>query len=265
MALALAMPAWGLDAPADATPATASEGAPGNWSPDQAIDRLGSPVGVRFRGQSLQDVVRYLEHAGGVPIEPFWIEDHGTDAPAGLDPLTPIFLDARRLTCLEAIESVLLQAAQAQRIDQTVTWQFVYLAEPADAPLRVRAIEIGPAERLNHPTAIRAEVYDVSDLLAALAESDEPAPVETIRLSLMPGAPSLAFPVRRSETSPPVGDPEPDDGLTPRERELIELITTLVEPPQWVRNGGDAARIVVDSGALIVVAPDYIHRQIGGL
>ncbi|MEZ6232686.1 MAG: hypothetical protein R3B68_00715 [Phycisphaerales bacterium] len=210
-------------------------------------------------------MVRYLAHTAGVPIEAFWTEHGRLAEPVGLDPMTPIVLDARGLSCLEALEAALVHAGEAQRLDQNATWQFVYATDPAGGPRRVRGVEIGPVDRLNHPTAIRAEVYDVADLLAAIAQPDAPARTETIRLNLAPGAPSLAFPIRRVEPGQSPTNPQPDDGLTQAERELIELVTTLVEPAQWVRNGGDAARIGVDSEALVVVAPDYIHRQIAGL
>src|SRR5690606_7280790 len=49
-----------------------------------------------------------------------------------------------------------------------------------------------------------------------------------------------------------------------RIRNLIDLITTFVEPEQWQDNGGDGGTIRYFQGTLIVNAPDYIHRQING-
>ncbi len=46
--------------------------------------------------------------------------------------------------------------------------------------------------------------------------------------------------------------------------EVVTLIQKIVEPQQWVDNGGDAATIDQFRGTLIVTAPDYIHRQING-
>ena len=37
-----------------------------------------------------------------------------------------------------------------------------------------------------------------------------------------------------------------------------------VEPDAWIDNGGDAASIRFYQGVLIVRAPDYVQRQIGG-
>ena len=45
---------------------------------------------------------------------------------------------------------------------------------------------------------------------------------------------------------------------------LIELVTETVEPDAWQRNGGQWATMKYRDGALIVNAPPFIHRQIGG-
>jgi hypothetical protein len=46
--------------------------------------------------------------------------------------------------------------------------------------------------------------------------------------------------------------------------ELQNVLTTLVEPDQWVDNGGDAATIRFFQNTFIINAPDYVHRQING-
>jgi hypothetical protein len=63
------------------------------------------------------------------------------------------------------------------------------------------------------------------------------------------------------------GDPgDAPDRLTELERvqQIIDLITETVEPDAWDVNGGDWATIRYYSGTLIIRAPDYVHRQIGG-
>jgi hypothetical protein len=46
--------------------------------------------------------------------------------------------------------------------------------------------------------------------------------------------------------------------------QILDLILEIVEPDAWVENGGDAASIRYYEGVLIVRAPDYVQRQIGG-
>ena len=38
----------------------------------------------------------------------------------------------------------------------------------------------------------------------------------------------------------------------------------MIEPEAWEDNGGHRAVMSYFEGALVVRAPDYIHRQIGG-
>ncbi|MGI9015481.1 MAG: hypothetical protein ACR2GY_14710, partial [Phycisphaerales bacterium] len=46
--------------------------------------------------------------------------------------------------------------------------------------------------------------------------------------------------------------------------ELIDIITSAIEPTAWEQAGGLAASIRYYKGNIIVLAPDYIHRQLGG-
>ena len=47
-------------------------------------------------------------------------------------------------------------------------------------------------------------------------------------------------------------------------QKIISIITSTVEPEQWIDNGGDAASIKFWNGTLLVNAPDYIHRELAG-
>ena len=49
-----------------------------------------------------------------------------------------------------------------------------------------------------------------------------------------------------------------------RAQEIIAIITTTVEPEQWVLNGGTGGTVRLHNNTLIINAPDYMHRQIGG-
>ena len=58
----------------------------------------------------------------------------------------------------------------------------------------------------------------------------------------------------------PVLQPPPQE----KAEELIAIITELVEPNLWNINGGTAAYIRYYEGNLIIRAPDFVQRQIGG-
>ena len=44
----------------------------------------------------------------------------------------------------------------------------------------------------------------------------------------------------------------------------MDLLKELIETEQWADNGGDGATMKLYQGAIIINAPDYIHRQING-
>lgn len=235
----------------------------GDLTRAQTLTRLETRVDVQFVDHPLHDVVRYLSLVAQVPLEPLWVDELEpedvrnalSDGPiaghlVGLDPMLPVRLDAAGLTVLQALEAVLGQAASVQRFDDGATWQF----SPTGG------IEFGPRQRLNRPSVTRTEVYDIQDLLATL-----PGPPQAPRLNIGSaaqapspgsGAEDWIFP---RDTAPP-----PDQSRGPNsEAELIELLTSLVEPNQWSSHGGTAV-LSIYQGGLVVRAPDYVHRALVG-
>ncbi|MCW5766259.1 MAG: hypothetical protein KIT68_09825, partial [Phycisphaeraceae bacterium] len=49
-----------------------------------------------------------------------------------------------------------------------------------------------------------------------------------------------------------------------RARDIINLITTFVEPSQWTDNGGEGGTIRYYQGHIIVEGPDYMQRGVNG-
>jgi hypothetical protein len=49
-----------------------------------------------------------------------------------------------------------------------------------------------------------------------------------------------------------------------RAQQIVNIITETIEPEAWEVNGGSYATIRYYQGTLIVRAPDFIQRQIGG-
>jgi hypothetical protein len=48
-------------------------------------------------------------------------------------------------------------------------------------------------------------------------------------------------------------------------QELIDLITSVIEPQVWDVNGGTGGTIAYSHGMLVVKAPEFVHRQLGGV
>jgi len=237
-ALAQSVPLATLVVP---TPAAPNETT--SLSRAQTLDRLQSPVRLRFEGQPLHDVIRYLSLVAGVELQPLWAEEPG-DQPAslGLDAMTPIDLDAHDLSVLAALEAALEIASDARELALPATWQFTSHG----------VIEVGPRERLTRPAAMRTEVYDVSDLLA-----DPPSYGSDRSLCLVASADATDS-FRWGGQSSCWGPWEPET-----DEQLLEFILSTVEVEQWTQNGGSSRITLLDS-ALVVRAPDYVHRALVG-
>jgi hypothetical protein len=172
----------------------------------------------------------------------------------GIDPATPITLFGEDLLPLDVLEEALEQCS----IDEPCTWQ-----------VRKGYLEVGTKERLSVPAAREIRMYPVDELIFEVPNFTD--------------APSLrldhAYGGYRGRYGAPVFDDgggyggsrrysRRDHGGGARHQgrlnSLIELITESVEPEAWQHNGGKWATIKHRDGTLIVNAPPYIHRQIGG-
>jgi hypothetical protein len=164
---------------------------------------------------------------------------------SGIDPELPITLRLRDMLPLDILELVLEECS----VDEPSTWQ-----------ARDGFLEIGSTARLSVRSARDTRTYPVDDLTFQPPRFDD--------------APSVGFGVdtrwggyrsnfggvhRRSRSSrqPSARNPQQVSGL-------IDLITSTIEPEAWEQNGGDQATILHRGGSLIVNAPPFIHRQIGG-
>ena len=57
---------------------------------------------------------------------------------------------------------------------------------------------------------------------------------------------------------------EKDSEEDEKVQQIVDIILETIEPDAWQQNGGDAASIRYYEGVLLIRAPDYIQRQIGG-
>lgn len=220
-------------------------------SPQRAtLVKMMRPVAIEFTETRLEDAMRYITEITQTDTEIFWADDRSV---TGLDKETPITLKSERVTALALLDKVLEKAGTDTIGTGGNTWQ---LSESG-------TLQIGPKERLNRFK--RVEIYNVMDLMSEVPDYGD-APQFNLQAVLQATAQRGGG---GGGQSPFTQQNNTQDGLgtrTPAERlqELTDLLTQLVEPEQWVDNGGDGASMRPFQGNLIVSAPDYIHRGLNG-
>jgi hypothetical protein len=196
---------------------------------------------ITFNEHRLEDVIKYIAQVTGADIEVFWTDDKNS---VGLDKDQPITLSFEKGSALELLEKVLEKATTDGKGN---SWQ---LSGRGD-------LQAGPKERLNAFRSVR--IYSIADLLTEAPTYDN-APdfdLQSVLQSRAGGGSQNPF---KDNTQTKVDKtPLPD-----RVKELQGILLALVEPDQWIENGGNAASIHYLQGSFLVNAPDYIHRQIDG-
>ncbi len=211
--------------------------------------RMMRPVAVEFNETRLEDAMKYIADITQADIEVLWQNERNT---TGLDKETPITLKVDRTTALALIEKVLETATDDATGTGGNSWQ---LSSGG-------TLQVGPKERLNKFK--RIEIYNVQDLLLEVPDYTE-APefdLQSVLQSTGQGGGGGQSPFR--ETGGQQGRGLGTRPYQERLDDLVNLLTQLVEPEQWVDNGGDGASIRPFQGNLLVNAPDYIHRQLNG-
>lgn len=203
----------------------------------ETIARLLQPATVELSSARLEDVMIYLQESTGAHIDITWRD--GNAAGIGLDRDAEVTLSWRDAPALSLIERVLEKTGDEF---DPATWQVT------DEGI----LDIAPRSVLNRRAS--AKLYDVQDLLLEIPDFTEVPDLE------------LGSIVQGQGGSGQEVDLTTGAGTTEAERleQLIEIIQTSIEFDQWRDNGGDAAEISAFRGALLVRAPGYIHRQLGG-
>jgi len=212
----------------------------------QTLARLMTRVTVELNESRLEDVVSFIESLTDTDLEPLWLDDR---TGVGLDPDALITVNVKDQTALSFIEVILEKADRTSGFGES-TWQFT----------KTGAFEFGPKERLNRRTAL--VIYDITDLLTEVPNYDN-APDFDLNTIFQQGGQTGGGGGGQS----PFGNTNQDIDRVDREelaQEIIDLIITIVEPEEWVDNGGEASSIRHYRGSLIVRAPDYVHRQLVG-
>ncbi len=228
----------------------------------QALTR--ESISIEFDRSPARKVFEHLQQVLGISIVGRYSDDH---AGHGIDPEAPITLHANRRPPIEVIDEVLEQCADPD----PCTWQ-----------IRNGYVEVGTKERLSAAAAMELRLYTIRDLLFEPPWFDNAPSIDIAAALAQTGAASGGGsggpggggggPGRGGGGGPgggggsiidqPGAPPErPDEAF--RFEGLVEVIVRSVEPTVWEAAGGPAT-ITPFGGALVVRAPGFVHRQLGG-
>jgi len=226
----------------------------------QAMTR--ASISVEFDGAPAREVFGHLQRVMGISIVGRYNDDR---AGHGIDPEAPITLQAHRRPPIEVIELVLEQCAD----QDPCTWQ-----------IRNGYVEVGTKERLSVVGAMELRVYSIRDLLFEPTWFDNAPGIDIAAALSQTGAASgggsggsggpgggggghgggggSAGSIIDQPGAPPERPDQADrfDGL-------VEVIVRSVEPEIWEPAGGPAT-ITPFGDTLVVRAPGFVHRQLGG-
>lgn len=233
--------------PAAATPAVVSSGDPRR----DTLNKFLRPITVSMSETRLEDVMKFIIETTGADVDVLWMDDKST---SGLDKETPITIDVKGRAALDFLEAVLLKASQSSggSPGDVSTWQMTQYG----------TMQVGTKTRLN--TFKRLEIYDVADLLFEnpdYTQAPEFDLQQVLQNSGGRGGGGGQSPFQNANEGNNQQDAKP---LNERLAEVRRLITTIVEPEQWIDGGGDGGSIQEFQRSLIVNAPDYMHRQLNG-
>jgi len=216
----------------------------------QSLIKLSRKIEISFDQERLEDVLTFIEDYSGADLDPLWTSERAAE---GLDKDQLISLEVHNVPVLTLLELVLNKATGEFAEPDSNTWQLTPWG----------SVEVGPKERLNRRK--RTEVYDINDLLFEIPEYPDVPEIDlesVLQQSSSGGGGGNA----QSPFDDEDNNTNEDDQRTRQERadDIINLITLLVEPDQWVEGGGEGGTIRYYQGQLIVRAPDYMHRQLNG-
>jgi len=204
---------------------------------------------VEFDENPLKDVIDFLSQMGDVDILAKWSEDSFGE---GLNPEKPITLHVKKpMQLLTILELVLNQATEEE-----TTWL-----------LGEGYVEIGTKDVLNKNKYL--VIYPIRELLFEPTGFDN-APQMDLSRSQSSGSGSggggggQSLFSGSSGRGSGSGDQITRSSESDQADELIDIITNIVDPYQWERNGGEGGSIRYFRGNLIINASDYLHRQVGG-
>ncbi len=202
---------------------------------------------VNFQDHRLEDVLSFITEITGADMEPIWIDDKSVD---GLDKDSLVSLKAKRVSALKLLEMVLEKVgAESAVYSGGNTWQMTEWG----------SIECGPKELLARRA--RLEVYPINDLLWEIPDYEESPTIDLQSvLQSSRGGSGGQSPFTNTQQQNQDRDRRTKDD---RAQDIIDIIEALVEPETWLTGGGTASIRYFQSN-LLVRAPDFVHRKLGG-
>ncbi len=211
----------------------------------ETLQKLSKPITVNLQDERLEDVIQFLATVSDTTVDALWVTDRSM---TGLDRDARVSVTAREIPVLSVLERVL------QRVEQEFDGNSWALTEDG-------ILEVGPKSRLNRRTELK--IYDIQDLLFEIPSYSEAPELDIDQATQQGtggGGGGGSGGIFSDDDDDEVERPDSEEQAL----ELIDIIIETIEPEQWRDNGGDAATIRFYRGTLIVRAPDYIHRQLGG-
>jgi len=247
--LSLATSLFSASAAFIATDATSALAA--STSPTPLVARAENPRDVKLAEMSrkfqlssskssLDSVLSAISTLTGVRIEPLWQSDR---LPSGISPDAEINIPDKSITIRQGLDLISEQLSQA---GTPTTWQV----------LEDGRLQIGSKESLDRYQ--ETKIYEIADLLAATPTFAN-APDFNINAALQQG-------ISGNGGGAIIGDPVRSEAERAATRadsgQLTDLIRQVIEPDQWIENGGSGGSIREFRGALIIKAAPYVHRAL---
>jgi hypothetical protein len=219
---------------------------------------LHTEISIDFDETPAKDAINYIQQIVGVQMVARWFTEKNS---TGMDPEELITVKLQRVCALDALETVLAELST----EHACTWQ-----------LRGGFLEVGTKDNLSRRGTRKIKLYPIKDLLYEVPYFDN-APNFNIDAAFNQGGGGGGgnggggggggfgggggggggggnlfgnggeSPERATDAA--------------KAKRLIELIKSLVEPEAWEN---DWATIDYTHESLVVRAPDYVHRALGG-
>ncbi|MBC8200853.1 MAG: hypothetical protein H8E86_02310 [Planctomycetes bacterium] len=193
-------------------------------------------ISITSDGEEATAVLHQIRKELGILMQVYWENSHFE----GISKTAPIFLTLENKPAVVVLERIMEQLSE----DEAVAWQ-----------IRDGVLEVGFKSRFSKKTSLQLIQYPISDLLFTVRNFDNEPKMGSGGGGNSGSGLTIGF-------GAPGNEPERKSKQQKIDK-IIALITKFIEPDQWEENGGDCT---IDSfqETLLVNAPDYMHRQIGG-
>jgi hypothetical protein len=199
---------------------------------------------LNFNGVALEDAIEFIRDVSNANLHVNWraLEE------VGIERDTPIMVRLRRVPLGKVLSLVLTDAAGGSDL---ITY---YLH---DDIIRITTRELADRDMVTRVYPVEDLLMEIPDFVAPQFDLDQDQGQSSGRGGGGGGGGGGASLFRDT-------DRDQDRGTTKTERaqQLIDLITSIVQPDIWAVNGGRAA-IRYFNGSLIVTAPRSVHESIG--